>query len=82
MIRNILIGSFIGVVIVFFIGFKFGVHYEISKSTKSALEAYQERLEIDKNVENLSIYDMCIALGGMRDKCDAMRWMDKATEGK
>lgn len=76
MIKNILIGSFIGFIMMFFIGFKIGVRYEISKFTKASLESFQSRTRIDNNVENLTIYDLCRALGGMHDKCNAMRGMD------
>ena len=50
-------------------GFIDGRSFEREAALKSAIKAYQSANEIQNEVNSYSDYAMCIAIGGLPDKC-------------
>ncbi|UXM94335.1 hypothetical protein N5853_09465 [Bartonella sp. HY329] len=64
----------------FLSGFFYGREFERATTLKNAANAYQSASEIQNEVNHLSDYALCIALGGLPNKCQVfLRGLDKAT---
>ncbi|UXM94631.1 hypothetical protein N5853_11055 [Bartonella sp. HY329] len=65
------------------IGFIYGREHEEEAALKSAVKAYQTANEIQYEVNSYSNYALCLAIGGMPDKCKVfLRRVDKTTSDK
>ncbi|UXN05274.1 hypothetical protein [Bartonella sp. HY761] len=61
-------------------GFFYGREFERATALKNAANAYQSASEIQNEVNHLSDYALCIALGGVSEECHIfLRGLDKAT---
>ncbi|WP_295966830.1 hypothetical protein [uncultured Bartonella sp.] len=64
-------------------GIVIGQRLEKQKSLEAANAAFQQSREVENEVEALSPYHRCLALGGVPDQCKILlRGLDKTTEGK
>lgn len=64
-------------------GFFYGREHEREAALKSAVKAYQTANEINNEVSSYSDYALCLAIGGLPDKCKVfLRGVDKAAENK
>jgi len=73
--------AFLGVVLVFGLGFMRGLDYGREATLKAAVAAYQQRERINHDVQDMDATALCMALGGLRGQCAAlMRGLDKTTQ--
>ncbi len=64
-------------------GFFTGQRLEKQKSLEAANAAFQQSHEVENEVEALTPYDRCLAIGGVPDECKVLlRGLDKTTESK
>ena len=64
-------------------GFFTGQRLEKQKSLEAANAAFQQSHEVENEVEALTPYDRCLAIGGVPDECKVLlRGLDKTTQGK
>ena len=64
-------------------GFFTGQRLEKQKSLEAANAAFQQSHEVENEVEALTPYDRCLAIGGVPDECKILlRGLDKTTQGK
>ena len=60
-----------------------GQETERQKSLKAAIAVYENSREIENEVEALTPYQRCLAVGGMPYDCRVLlRGLDKTTQGK
>ncbi len=78
----------IAVIVVFTIaagfgGFFMGQRSEKQKLLEAANAAFENSHEVENEVETLSPYHRCLAIGGLPDECKVLlRGLDKTTESK
>ena len=53
-----------------------------NKQLADTVEAFQKRGKIDAAVDGKSDFELCIAVGGVREQCDELRGLDKAAPGQ
>ncbi|CAM1656302.1 unnamed protein product [Bartonella choladocola] len=64
-------------------GIVIGQRLEKQKSLAAANAAFQKSREVENEVEALTPYNRCLALGGLPNECKILlRGLDKTTEGK
>ena len=64
-------------------GFFMGQRLEKQRSLEAANAAFQQSREVENEVEALSPYQRCLALGGVPNECKVLlRGLDKTTESK
>ena len=64
-------------------GIFIGQRLEKQKSLAAANAAFQKSREVENEVEALTPYHRCLALGGVPDQCKILlRGLDKTTQGK
>ena len=64
-------------------GIFIGQRLEKQKSLAAANAAFQKSREVENEVEALTPYHRCLALGGVSDQCKILlRGLDKTTQGK
>ena len=64
-------------------GFFYGREYEREAALKSAIKAYQTASEIQNEVSSYSDYALCLAIGGLPDKCKVfLPRLDETTENQ
>jgi hypothetical protein len=49
---------------------------------RDSVKAYEKRMGIDDDTNNLGRVDLCIELGGLRDECQQLRGLDAAAKGQ
>tara|TARA_R110002167_G_scaffold22563_2_gene80781 strand:- start:684 stop:944 length:261 start_codon:yes stop_codon:yes gene_type:complete len=54
----------------------------IAEQAKQALEAWQEREDIDNANDSLDAADLCLRLGGVQSDCDHLRGVEKTAQGE
>ena len=60
-----------------------GQETERQKSLKAAIAVYENSREIENEVEALTPYQRCLAIGGLPYDCRVLlRGLDKTTQGK
>ena len=65
------------------VAFCIGQETEKQKSLKAAITAFENSHEVENEVEALTPYDRCLAIGGVPDECKVLlRGLDKTTQGK
>ena len=65
------------------VAFCIGQETEKQKSLKAAITAFENSHEVENEVEALTPYQRCLALGGVPDECKVfLRGLDKTTESK
>ena len=81
---SITIAVFIVVILaVAYSGIVIGQRLEKQKSLEAANAAFQQSREVENEVEALTPYNRCLALGGVPDECQVLlRGLDKTTESK
>ena len=81
---SIAIAVFIVVILaVAYSGIVIGQRLEKQKSLEAANAAFQQSHEAENEVEALTPYQRCLALGGVPNECKILlRGLDKTTEGK
>ena len=63
--------------------FCIGQETEKQKSLKAAIAVYENSREIENEVETLTPYQRCLAVGGVPYDCRVLlRGLDKTTQGK
>ena len=63
--------------------FCIGQETEKQKSLKAAIAVYENSREVENEVEALTPYQRCLAIGGVPDECKILlRGLDKTTQGK
>ena len=78
----------IAVIVVFTIaagfgGFFMGQRSEKQKLLEAANAAFENSHEVENEVETLSPYHRCLAIGGLPDECKILlRGLDKTPQGK
>jgi len=64
-------------------GFFYGRLSGHGEQLKSTVAAFQNRERIDNEIENLDAINLCLALGGLPDKCASIvRGLEKAAPCK
>ena len=64
-------------------GIFIGQELQKQKSLKAAITAFENSHEVENEVEALSPYHRCLAIGGLPDECKVLlRGLDKTTESK
>ena len=64
-------------------GIFIGQRLEKQKSLEAANTAFQQSREVENEVEALTPYHRCLAIGGLPDQCKILlRGLDKTTESK
>ena len=64
-------------------GFFMGKRTENTNRMKADNTAFQQSHEVENEVEALTPYDRCLAIGGLPDECKILlRGLDKTTESK
>ena len=64
-------------------GIFIGQRLEKQKSLAAANAAFQKSREVENEVEALTPYHRCLALGGVPDQCNILlRGLDKTTKGE
>ena len=64
-------------------GFFMGQHWGKQKTLEAANAAFENSHEVENEVEALTPYQRCLALGGLPDECKVLlRGLDKTTQGK
>ena len=64
-------------------GFFMGQHWGKQKTLEAANAALENSHEVENEVETLTPYQRCLAVGGLPDECKVLlRGLDKTTEGK
>ena len=64
-------------------GIFIGQRLEKQKSLEAANTAFQQSREVENEVEALTPYHRCLAIGGLPDECKVfLRGLDKTTQGK
>ena len=64
-------------------GFFMGKRTENTNRMKADNTAFQQSHEVENEVEALTPYQRCLALGGVPNECEVLlRGLDKTTEGK
>ena len=64
-------------------GIVIGQRLEKHKSLEAANAAFQKSREVENEVEALTPYHRCLALGGLPDECKILlRGLDKTAQGK
>lgn len=81
---SITIAVFIVVILaVAYSGIVIGQRLEKQKSLEAANAAFQQSREVENEVEALTPYNRCLAVGGLPDECKVfLRGLDKTTESK
>ena len=81
---SITIAVFIVVILaVAYSGIVIGQRLEKQKSLEAANAAFQQSREVENEVEALTPYNRCLALGGLPDECKVLlRGLDKTAESK
>ena len=65
------------------VAFCIGQETEKQKSLKAAVTAFENSHEVENEVEALTPYQRCLAVGGVPYDCRVLlRGLDKTTEGK
>ena len=65
------------------VAFCIGQETEKQKSLKAAITAFENSHEVENEVEALTPYQRCLAVGGLPYDCRVLlRGLDKTTEGK
>ncbi|WP_295879070.1 hypothetical protein [uncultured Bartonella sp.] len=65
------------------VAFCIGQETEKQKSLKAAITAFENSHEVENEVETLTPYQRCLALGGVSNECEVLlRGLDKTTQGK
>ena len=65
------------------VAFCIGQETEKQKSLKAAIAVYENSREIENEVETLTPYQRCLAVGGVPYDCRVLlRGLDKTTQGK
>ena len=65
------------------VAFCIGQETEKQKSLKAAITAFENSHEVENEVEALTPYQRCLALGGVPYDCRVLlRGLDKTTQGK
>ena len=65
------------------VAFCIGQETEKQKSLKAAITAFENSHEVENEVEALTPYQRCLAVGGVPYDCRVLlRGLDKTTEGK
>jgi len=60
-----------------------GQRWEKQRSLEAANAAFQQSHEVENEVEALTPYNRCLAIGGLPDECKILlRGLDKTTQGK
>ena len=80
---SITIAVFIVVILaVAYSGIVIGQRLEKQKSLEAANAAFQQSREVENEVEALTPYNRCLALGGLPDECKVLlRGLDKTAKG-
>ena len=64
-------------------GIFIGQRLEKQKSLKAAITAFENSHEVENEVEALTPYQRCLALGGVPDQCKILlRGLDKTAKGE
>lgn len=64
-------------------GFFMGQRAEKQKLLEAANAAFKNSSEVENEVETLTPYDRCLALGGVPDECKVLlRGLDKTAKGQ
>ena len=64
-------------------GIFIGQELQKQKSLKAAITAFEKSHEVENEVEALTPYQRCLAVGGVPDQCKILlRGLDKTTQGK
>ncbi|CAM1657077.1 unnamed protein product [Bartonella apihabitans] len=64
-------------------GIFIGQELQKQKSLKAAIAAFENSHEVENEVEALTPYQRCLAVGGVPDQCKILlRGLDKTTQGK
>ena len=64
-------------------GIVIGQRLEKQRSLEAANAAFQKSREVENEVEALTPYQRCLAIGGVPDECKILlRGLDKTTKGK
>ena len=64
-------------------GIVIGQRLEKQRSLEAANAAFQQSHEVENEVEALTPYHRCLAIGGLPDECKVfLRGLDKTTQGK
>ena len=64
-------------------GFFMGQHWGKQKLLEAANAAFENSHEVENEVEALTPYQRCLAIGGLPDECKVLlRGLDKTTEGQ
>ena len=64
-------------------GFFMGKRTENTNRMKADNTAFQQSHEVENEVEALTPYNRCLAIGGLPDQCKILlRGLDKTTQGK
>ena len=65
------------------VAFCIGQETEKQKSLKAAITAFENSHEVENEVEALTPYQRCLAVGGVPYDCKVLlRGLDKTTQGK
>ena len=65
------------------VAFCIGQETEKQKSLKAAITAFENSHEVENEVEALTPYQRCLAVGGLPYDCRVLlRGLDKTTQGK
>ena len=65
------------------VAFCIGQETEKQKSLKAAITAFENSHEVENEVEALTPYQRCLAVGGLSYDCKILlRGLDKTTQGK
>ncbi len=65
------------------VAFCIGQETEKQKSLKAAITAFENSHEVENEVEALTPYQRCLAIGGLPNECEVLlRGLDKTTQGK
>jgi hypothetical protein len=49
---------------------------------QDTVKAYEKRMGIYDDTNNLNRFELCLELGGMRDECPQLRGVDAAAQGQ
>lgn len=81
---SITIAVFIVVILaVAYSGIVIGQRLEKQKSLEAANAAFENSHEVENEVETLTPYDRCLAIGGLPDQCKILlRGLDETAKGK
>ena len=65
------------------VAFCIGQETEKQKSLKAAITAFENSHEVENEVEALTPYQRCLAVGGVPDECKILlRGLDKTAKGQ